>query len=65
MIRSIGLIRSMGFSGQTFTCDSPRTKASLRPASLPRFSPQQSKWEDGDVAWDIVRRGPEPLRSQV
>ncbi|PRW05688.1 DEAD DEAH box helicase, partial [Chlorella sorokiniana] len=24
----------------------------------------QSKWEDGDVAWDIVRRGPEPLRSQ-
>jgi hypothetical protein len=25
----------------------------------------QSKWEDADVAWDILRRGPEPLRSQV
>ncbi|PSC72530.1 DEAD-box ATP-dependent RNA helicase chloroplastic isoform B [Micractinium conductrix] len=24
----------------------------------------QSKWEDADVAWDIIRRGPEPLRSQ-
>lgn len=25
----------------------------------------QSKWEDADVAWDIIRKGPEPLRSQV
>lgn len=35
------------------------------PASLACLLPLQSKWEDGDVAWDIVRRGPEPLRSQV
>lgn len=33
--------------------------AAVRPAAL------QSKWEDADVAWDIIRRGPEPLRSQV
>ncbi len=32
---------------------------------LPALLFLQSKWEDGDVAWDIVRRGPEPLRSQV
>ncbi|KAI3428051.1 hypothetical protein D9Q98_006436 [Chlorella vulgaris] len=24
----------------------------------------QSKWEDPDAAWDIIRKGPEPLRSQ-
>lgn len=32
----------------------------LAPPALP-----QSKWEDADVAWDIIRKGPEPLRSQA
>ena len=24
----------------------------------------QSKWEDPSFAWDLIRKGPEPLRSQ-
>ncbi len=25
----------------------------------------QSKWEDAEVAWGIIKKGPEALRSQV
>ena len=25
----------------------------------------QSKWEDADAAWAIIKKGPEPLRSQA